>query len=172
MKTRAFTSWMALGLLALAAAPLAAQRPFGPPGGFEIAGVEQALRLRTALELTDAQVTSLDQLRRESLARHKDRVTRVMDLRSDLRAGEITSGQLRDALEEGREAMEEAAEQTRTRLEEILTEEQMDELRDSRGPGWGEGRPGLRGHRGLRGRGGPPMGPRFRRGWEGLPGNG
>ncbi len=181
------TGWLALaaaGLIGLAA-PVAAQRgPVGPrgpapdggPGMRAGVGVERILALRDDLELTEAQVAALNEIRSQVLEQRQAEVAFMMGLRSDLQAGEITRAQMREALEERREARTGQAEAGRDRVRSILSEEQLDALaergrRQARrsgvrgrrpGAGFGPGRPGaFRGGRGF----GPSM--RFRRGGPG-----
>ena len=160
------------GTLAL---PLEAQR--GPRGsGFRDGGpqvtsvVELALAQRVGLELVDQQVEQLNALRLELLDERIQAMAERMSLQSDLRAGEITAADMREAMEAQRDAMEGGRDEVETRLAEILTEDQLDELSRTGRRGRLGGAVGPRGF----GRGGPGMRPGrgFGPGRSGIPGRG
>ncbi len=174
---------LALGAAGVAALAVPASAQRGPPGprdagpdggfGMRSGGVERILQLREELELTDEQISALNEIRAEALERRQAEFAFMMELRSDLQAGEITRSQMREALAERREAHQGRAEPDRERLRGVLSEEQLDALADrgrmqarrdgvrGRRPGAGMGQRGPRTLRGGRGFA-PPA--RFRRG--------
>ncbi len=174
MSTRA---WVTAGVLFLVGAVVADQAiaQMGQRGGRNLQArvgcVENALRSRETLALTEEQTAQLETLRTSCIERQHSRLGEVMELRSRVQAGQITPEEFRDARQSRQETAQAARDQTRTRLEAILTEEQMSQLalmqrRAARmaGQGFrGQGRPGFggrgrqafrgRSHRGFRGRG-------------------
>ena len=90
--------------------------------------MEALLRSHERLELSSEQIQALEAMQEEEIQQRRQAEDRFRELRSQLRAGEITREQLRDQLEGvgegGREAREARAEQVR----DVLTEEQLDQL--------------------------------------------
>ncbi len=165
MKTRTWTLVALTALLGVVMAiPAEAQRGQGGLGMRARTGcAESALRLREGLELNDQQVSQLEALRTSCMERQQSHQAEALEMRSQLAAGQITVEDYRTAMEARRETASAAQDATRTRLEEILTEEQMTELTRSqarlargvmRGM-QGRGQMGMRGrgHQGFRGRG-------------------
>jgi len=94
-----------------------AQRPGMSP--------EALLRMREELGLTEQQVTRLEALRREGLAARRDQMAEMMELRSQLQAGQITREQVRERVQARAEARRSAAEQRPVdRAREVLTDQQ------------------------------------------------
>ena len=122
MKTRAL---LTLGLLLIAAAPLTAQasrarqRPLPP---------EAALRHRTELQLTDAQVKQLRALREETMKNRQADMAARMELRSKLMAGEITRQEFRTQRTERINAMETRREQRGDPARALLNDTQRERL--------------------------------------------
>jgi hypothetical protein len=142
-------------------------------GATEVAGqqVEAIMRARERLELTEAQVESLDALRREAVLDRTAEMAELQEMRSQLEAGQIQRSELMAFMEERRAGRQEAVERQRERVEAILSEDQLETLQQMRQrqrrvgarPG---GRPGMdgpgfapRGRAGLRGLQGPRRGP-------------
>jgi hypothetical protein len=135
--------------------------------------VEQILRNREGLELTEQQVQQLDQVRREMVQERTQEMVEMAELRSQLAAGLVRESQVMAAREQRMDGAEARAEQRRARVEAVLTEEQREEARTlrrraardriaaaPRGPGQG-GRPGFAPGRGApRNQPGAPGGPR------------
>ncbi len=123
--------------------------------------VENALRQRERLELTDEQVAQLNALRTPCIERRQAESSEVIQLRSDLEAREITREQFRDAMQARRDTT--AASITRAQLVKILSEDQLTQLNRAQrgfaraGRAGGRGRGGAefrgRGSQGFRGRG-------------------
>lgn len=113
----------------------------GPP-----TGVERAIRLADALELTDEQRTELEGLRLELVELERERAQRRVELGSEVRAGLVEPEALFREMQELQSARQEAADAARGRIEDVLTEEQMEELNEMARP--------ARGERGFRNRGG------------------
>lgn len=189
------TSGVAILAMALAVAPVAAQGqrrgamgpgmgPGGPPAEAG-PGVEGILRMRDRLELTEAQIQQLDQIRQEAVARRNAHRSQMEELRSRAMAGESDAAELREQMQAQREGAEGIRQAERERVEAILTEAQRDELQQIRDraqafmmgrrsamrggrPAMRGPRPGMRGGRGSRGpRFDRGMGPR--RGFGGTP---
>ena len=124
----------------------AQQRAAGPRGGPGMGpGVEAIMSMRDRLELTDAQVAALDELRAQQVAERNANRAAMEEMRSRLRAGEIDRQEMRTFMEEMRDRRP-AADQRRAQLEAILDENQLqalDELR-SRRPRMGRGGPAMR----------------------------
>ena len=115
--------------------------------------VENALRQRERLELTDEQVAQLNALRTPCIERRQAESSEVIKLRSDFESREITREQFRDAMQARRDTT--AASTTRARLAEILSEDQLAQLNRAQRGFARAGRAGARGRRGaeFRGRG-------------------
>ena len=155
-----YGNWLIFGaIVSLAvAAPLSAQRGhrgMGTPGPRDGGpalraggGVERVLQLREDLELTEQQVADLNVLRADGLARRQAATATMMQLRSDLEAGEITRSEMRDALAERRATMQAEPGQMREQIERILTEEQVGILGQRARRGMRGGRSQMRGRRG------------------------
>ena len=128
-------------------------------------GVEAIMRMGDRLELTDDQVGSLDALRQFTVQSQNDEFAVRNQLQSQLQAGQIDRSEFNDAMSAQREANRDLAEQQRADVEAILTEEQIESLRESRGRarafarGRASMRGGQRGIRGNRNRGGQGFGP-------------
>jgi len=134
--------------------------------------VEQILRSREELELTEQQVQQLDAIRREMVQERTREQAEMAELRSQLAAGLIRQSQMMAAREERMDGAQARAEQRRARIEGVLTEEQREEaltlrrqaardrIAGARGFGQG-GRPGFAPGRGApRGQPGAPGGTR------------
>jgi Spy/CpxP family protein refolding chaperone len=175
MRTRTWTSAALVTLLgAVITMPAAAQG--GSAGRGMRAGIgcaEYALRFRDRLELNEQQISQLEEVRASCVERRQARQTEVLEMRSELLAGDITREEFRTAMAARREADQAARDSTRTRVEAILTPDQLKELDRAearigmRGaPGFGRGfgwsQPGMRGRmgRGFRGWRQPAMGGR------------
>ena len=152
---------------------------FGRPGFDRVppSGVEAIMRMRDRLELTDEQISQLDDIRRENVQRRATAMAEMAELGSQVAAGQIKRSDLASSLQARREegqAMAKPGELATSILtdqqREILNEARMRSLRAPsgrargmrgrggpggfRGPQGGPSRPGIRG-----GRGGP-RGPR------------
>ena len=179
MSTR---TWVTAGVLFLVGAVVAdqamaqmGQRGGGGGGGgrnlqARVGCVENALRSSDTLALTEEQTAQLEALRTSCIERQQSHLSEAMELRSKLQAGQITPEEFREARQSRQETAHTARDQTRTRLEAILTEEQMSQLAQMQqraarmaGRGFrGSGRQGFRSrghdavrsrsHRGFRGR--------------------
>ncbi|HET9947700.1 MAG TPA: Spy/CpxP family protein refolding chaperone [Longimicrobiales bacterium] len=141
-------------------------------GGVEAQSVESILRARERLELTEDQVSRLDQIRAREVEARAAEEARIAELRSQLAAGQIRRSELMAAIEERQDARRARAEERRAEVDSILTEEQRATAERLRvragrpGPGrfqrgigprfgprgrFGPARPGARGGRALRG---------------------
>lgn len=131
--------------------------------------IERILSLKENLELTDAQIAELDEIRQQSVSQRTGMQARMTELRSELAAGNIQRSEVMAAMEDFREAGQEISSQHRARVEEILTESQVEKLGELRPEGRrGARRAGDQARRGDRRggqNGGPPLrGDRGRRG--------
>ena len=133
--------------------------------------IESIMRAQDRLELTEDQIESLEALRREAVQERTTEMAEREELRSQLEAGQIQRSELMAFMEERREVRQTSAAERRSRIEALLTEDQIESLQQVRrrsragvrpggrsgmdGPGFApRGRAGLRGPQGLRR--GPP----------------
>jgi Spy/CpxP family protein refolding chaperone len=154
-------------LIVVVAAPAEAQRrnarPMRPADGhgFGARGaptqVESALRLREELKLTPAQVTQLQNLRREIVAQRQKEAVEMIELRSRIAAGEVAPEEMRKQFAGRREMLEATMKQRREQFDRILSEDQRGQLNRARMNMHRAERP-RDGRRGIR----PPAGPRWR----------
>ncbi len=107
--------------------------------------VENTLRQRERLKLTDEQIAQLNALRTSCIERREAESSEIIQLRSDFEAREITREQFRDAMHARRDTT--AANAKRAQLAEILSEDQLAQV--SRAQRWS----GRAGRAGVRGRG-------------------
>ena len=148
----------------------------GAREGMRRAGVENLLRMRERLELTDGQVTQLEELRVAGLELRKTRMADMMDLQSRRQAGDIEREEWRDLMAERRGANRTQSAQQREQITAILTVEQRDQItslrsqraatrRSARAGSFRNGpraARGFRGHQRSRGFVEPRSGGRFR----------
>ncbi len=98
-------------------------------GGRGAVGVELLMRMRERLKLTDGQFKRLDAIRADAVQRQIGRQASMIELRSRVLAGEATRGALVDSMTAWRKAARAAREETRTRVESILSSAQKDTLK-------------------------------------------
>ncbi len=115
-------------LLIASATPAVAQQPDRVERRGFGGGVESVLRMRESLKLSDAQLNQLEALRKEIVVRRQNEARDMIDLQSRIAAGQIESDEARKQMENRREAMRGTMDQTRERLEKILSAEQREEL--------------------------------------------
>jgi hypothetical protein len=121
-----------LGATLLAAVPAEAQLGRRQQGTLP-AGPEELLRLRERLELSADQVRRLQSLRDEALAARIAITTEMLQLRSKLRAGELTPEQAREQIRAQRETLRTRLEALRPqRAREVLTDAQRQRLAELR----------------------------------------
>jgi len=154
----------------LAIAPMQAQAQMGPRGqrpaaaGLRGAGVEMILRQKERLELTDAQVRQLDQLRQQVVQRRVAHQAEVAELQSKVRAGQLEASALRERMQARRDSAAQIQQQQRERVEAVLNDAQKQKLEQ-----WaGEARAFQMGRRSMM-RGGRGVGPGV---WGGPAGRG
>ncbi len=129
-------------VLIMMAAPAVAQRGRRGPardgmrGAMSANRVENALRMRDRLELTDDQVAQLDALRRSQLAERQATMSAMAELQSQFRAGQMSREEFRDAMRDRRDSAQASGDDP---LSGILNDDQLAQLG--------------RGHRSFRGRG-------------------
>ncbi|MEQ1855033.1 MAG: Spy/CpxP family protein refolding chaperone [Longimicrobiales bacterium] len=126
-------------------------------------GVEAIMSARETLELSADQIQRLDAIRREIVAQRSAEMAEMAELRSQLAAGQVRRSEVIAAQEDRQAAAEGRAEERRTRIDAVLTEEQRtavdqmrtraDRVRDRR-QGFGPGRGGVGPGNGGVGRGG------------------
>lgn len=159
---RTFMGGMALAAVVALTVPsegLAQRGPRGDRGpGFAERGqgVEMIMRLRSELELTDEQVERFDAIRQEAVERRTAHQAQMEELRSQVRAGEMTQQEMREIAQARREGAEEVRQQEQERIDAVLTETQRQELETLRAQrrGFAMGRASaMRGARGQAGRG-------------------
>jgi len=146
----------------VALAPMQADAQVGPRGqraagpAMRGGGVEMILRQKESLELTDAQVKQLDQIRQEAVQRRTEHQAQMAELRSKVRAGELPVDSLRKQVEARQAVAESMQTAQRARVEGILTDAQKQKIEEWTGQAraFRMGRQSaLRGGRGM-GRGG------------------
>lgn len=149
-------------LITVVAAPAEAQRRNARPmrsidnmGHF--GQVETALRLREELKLTPAQISQLQNLRRESVAQRQKEAAEMIELRSRIAAGDVPAEEMHNQFAARREQTEAATKQLREQFEKILTEDQRGQLNRQQMNTRRAERP-RDGRRGIR----PPAGQRWR----------
>lgn len=130
-------------------------------------GVEAIMQMREQLELTEAQLSSLEEIRRETIQRRVATLAEAAEVRSQLSAGQIKRSEMMAFMEDRQEANAGVAEAVRERVSGILTEDQRASLQEigarrqafARGQARGNrgGSVGVRG--GFRGRPGAGMRP-------------
>jgi hypothetical protein len=123
-------------LVALGAADLTAQAaPADRRAPRRGPNAEGILALRERLELTDAQIASLDAIRSEAVQRRNAERNEVEEMRSRLRARQIRASEMMAFMEERRDAMTGRSDERRAEIESILTEAQMETLGQMRRSG-------------------------------------
>jgi Spy/CpxP family protein refolding chaperone len=136
-------------LLALFAAPLAAQQPPAPaprPRAPAMAP-EDLLRMKTLLDLNTDQVTKLQALRKETVEARRAEMGRMLELRSQIRAGDLAREDARKAMLDQRTEARKQIEARQTQLNAVLTDKQREKLQTLHQEmrlhrGVGGGRPG------------------------------
>ena len=109
--------------------------------------VESIMRARERLELTEVQIESLDNIRRETVEERTTEMAEMQELRSQLDAGQIRRSDLMAFMEERQEARAAVNDQRRARVETVLTESQLEMVQEMRRRGGRSGvgvRPGGR----------------------------
>jgi Spy/CpxP family protein refolding chaperone len=118
----------------LAIAPTQAQAQMGQRGqraaaaGPRGAGVEMILRQKERLELTDAQVKQLDQIRQDAVQRRVAHQAEMAELQSRVRAGQLEAPALRERMQARRDSAARIQEQQRERVEAVLNDAQKQKL--------------------------------------------
>ena len=92
--------------------------------------IETALRMKTELKLSEAQVSQLEALRNEVVAQQQAQASKMIDVRSRVAAGLIQREEVRKEFEANRETLHKSADQRRERFQKILTDEQRTQLRE------------------------------------------
>ncbi|MGH7472133.1 MAG: hypothetical protein ACRENP_29640 [Longimicrobiales bacterium] len=93
-----------------------------------VGSIENILRRKEDLKLTDQQATQMEALRRDEVARRQNEARDLIDLQSRAAAGLIERTTFRDEMEKVEDAQRAGARNVRNRLEQILTDEQRDQL--------------------------------------------
>lgn len=95
---------------------------------FGYGSVENILRRKDDLKLTDQQIAQIEVLRKEEVARRQDEARELIELQSRAAAGLMDRTEFRDAMEKQDDAQRIAARNVRNRLERILTDEQLEQV--------------------------------------------
>ena len=98
------------------------ERRRGPRGVIDVEGI---MSMRERLELDDAQMDELEAWRVERLARVSEERARMDEMRSRLRAGQIERSEMMTHMQERRDALFRSRSDSRSRLEGILNERQL-----------------------------------------------
>lgn len=104
------------------------QRGAGPAlrGG----GVEMILRQKENLELTEAQVKQLDQIRQEAVQRRTEHQAQMAELRSKVRSGQLPVDSLRAQAQARQQVATAFQEAQRARVEGVLTDAQKKKIEE------------------------------------------
>ncbi len=139
------TSVALAGLLIVATfLPAAAQ----PRGGRQAAprplSAETVLAMRERLGLSPEQIARLTAVRREAVAERQGHLARMIELRSELAAGDITYDAFAARIAGDRDTMRVRADARAEQIRGILTADQRERLAELRGPRFERqwGRPG------------------------------
>jgi len=136
-------------------------------------GVEQVMSLRERLELSEDQISRLDEIRRAMVSQRTAAQADMAEMRSQLQAGQIRQSEMMAFLEERRDAASATRPDVRAQIEEILDEAQLESLEELQGQRRaflrGQATARARGGRALRGqtRGDDQRGARLNRGFRG-----
>lgn len=120
----------------VALAPMQADAQVGPRGqraagpALRGGGVEMILRQKQNLELTDAQVKQLDQIRQEAVQRRTEHQAQMAELRSKVRSGQVPVDSLRTQVQARQEVAKAMQEAQRARVEAILDEAQKQKIEE------------------------------------------
>jgi Spy/CpxP family protein refolding chaperone len=98
--------------------------------------VEQILRQRTELKLSDAQVNHLEALRKEDVTRRQNYMRDLIDLESRAAAGQVTAEEMRRQSRDFSDNAEDGAARLRDQVERVLTADQRTQLQDLRAQRW------------------------------------
>jgi hypothetical protein len=93
---------------------------------------ERVLRSFERLGLSAEQMTALEIIQEDAIQRRRQGEDRLRELRSQLRAGEITREFIREEVRGGVEATRQFAKAQQERVREVLTEEQRDQVNRAR----------------------------------------
>ena len=140
-------------LSTLAVQDVAAQESQDRRRGMRGPAVESIMSMRERLELTDDQISALDQIRAERVRERSELQAEMSEMRSLLQAGQIRQSEMMAFLEERRDAAEDVSEARRAEVESVLNETQIEMLDDlrTRSRAFARGRASARGGRGVRG---------------------
>jgi hypothetical protein len=121
----ALAVWIAVG-----AAEAHAQSRGGDAGPRRTGGmdVEAVMALRDRLELTDDQLTALEELRAARVVERSAQAAEMAEMRSRLRAGQIPRSEMMAFIEGRREASAGVADERRAQIEAVLDETQRESL--------------------------------------------
>lgn len=136
-------------------------------------GIEAIMQMRERLELSEDQINSLDQIRREAVERRNAHMAEMVEIRSQLAAGQIQRSDMLAFMEDRQAAAEGVREAEQERVNALLTEAQLESLQElrTRGRAFARGRTAMqRGNRSMRG--GRGVGMRSNRGLRGGRGGG
>lgn len=132
-----------------------AQRPRRQGSARPRVPVEALLRSHERLELSSDQIKALEALQEETIAQRRQVQDLMRDLRSQVRAGDLTREQARERIEETAGENRESRKALQERVRGVLTDEQLAKVnraRQAQARMRGPARPGQRAFR--RGRGG------------------
>jgi hypothetical protein len=138
MKKSVGTGILLLALVGAAAAHAQEQRRVGTTYAVRAGSrVEQILRQKSELKLTDAQVNQLEALRREDVTRRQNYMRDLIDLESRGAAGQLSPEEMRRQSRDLSNNAEDSAARLRAEVDRILTSEQHSQLEELRGARFG-----------------------------------
>lgn len=127
------TRWiLVLGLGVAVAAPAYSQAGPAPRRPAPAVDPEGLLRQRERLELTEQQTAQLRAFREQAVQSRQRRTAELLELRSRMRAGELSREEFRRQLSQRRASERTGAEESRERILEVLTEQQQQRLQQGR----------------------------------------
>lgn len=121
--------WLVTAGFGLALAPpLVAQTPLAREPARRDIGVERVLGMRAQLGLTAEQIQKLEGLRKERLEARKARMSEMLELRSQLEAGDLTRDEFRARIQARGEELRSRAADRGAPAREVLTDAQREKL--------------------------------------------
>lgn len=113
--------------------PAAAQPRGGRQAAPRLLSAETVLAMRERLALSPEQITRLTAIRREAVAERQGHLARMIELRSELAAGDITYDAFAARIGEDRDTMRVRADARAAQIRSILTADQRERLAELRG---------------------------------------
>lgn len=110
----------------------AQQRPRAGTRTARTLSAERVIRSYERLELSAEQLAALEAIQEDGIQRRRQGEDRLRELRSQLRADEITRDFIREEVQGAAQARRQFVEAQQERVREVLTEEQLDQVTRAR----------------------------------------